>query len=139
MLIRLNEIEATKLLSRKCIARLGCITEAGPYIVPVSYYYADGCVYSHSLPGLKIDALRQDPRACLQVDEIESNVRWKSALAFGTYEEVKPNERSDVINRLLHSFPMLTPVESALADDAGPSPVIVFRIRIDRVTGLAEE
>jgi uncharacterized protein len=139
MLIRLSEIEARKLLSRQRIARLGCVTEAGPYIVPVSYYYADGSAYSHSLPGLKIDALRQDPRACLQVDEIETNVRWKSALAFGTYEEVKPNERSDVINKLLHCFPLLTPVESALAADAGPSPVIVFRIKIERVTGLAEE
>jgi hypothetical protein len=39
----------------------------------------------------------------------------------------------------LHCFPLLTPVESALAADAGPSPVIVFRIKIERVTGLAEE
>ena len=139
MLIRLDEAEATKLLARQRIARLGCVTKAGPYIVPISYYFADGCAYSHSLPGLKIDALRNDPRACLQVDEIESDIRWKSALAFGSYEEVRPDERGDVINKLLQRFPMLTPVESTLADDGEALPVVVFRIRIERVTGLSEE
>jgi nitroimidazol reductase NimA-like FMN-containing flavoprotein (pyridoxamine 5'-phosphate oxidase superfamily) len=73
------------------------------------------------------------------VDEIESELYWKSVLAFGSYEEVKANERSDVINKLLQRFPMLTPVESALADDGGSQPVIVFRIRIERLTGLSEE
>ena len=63
---------------------------------------------------------------------------WKSALAFGTYEEVKPNERSEVINKLMQRFTTLTPVESALAADAGPQPVIVFKIRVERITGLAE-
>jgi len=138
VLTRLNEVEATKLLTRQRIARLGCITEAGPYVVPISYYFADGCVYSHSLPGLKIDSLRNDPRACVQVDETESDIHWKSALAFGTYEEVKPNERSEVINKLMQRFTTLTPVESALAADAGPQPVIVFKIRVERITGLAE-
>jgi len=138
VLTRLNEVEATKLLTRQRIARLGCITEAGPYVVPISYYFADGCVYSHSLPGLKIDSLRNDPRACVQVDETESDIHWKSVLAFGTYEEVKPNERSEVINKLMQRFTTLTPVESALAADAGPQPVIVFRIKVERITGLAE-
>lgn len=77
--------------------------------------------------------------ACLQVDAIESDLRWKSVLAFGFYEEVKPNERSDMMNKLLLHFPLLTPVESALAADGGTLPVIVFRIRIERITGLAEE
>ena len=139
MLSRLNETEATKLLAQQRLGRLGCITEAGPYVVPIGYYFVDGCAYCHSLPGLKIDALRKDPRACLQVDAIESELRWKSVLAFGTFEEVKPKERSEIMNQLLQRFPMLTPVESALATDGGSLPIIVFRIRIERITGLAEE
>ena len=139
MLTRLSEAEATKLLTDQRIARLGCITDAGPYVVPISYYFADGAAYCHSLPGLKIDALRKDPRACLQVDAIESDLRWKSVMAFGTYEEVKQKERGDIMNQLLQRFPMLTPVESSLAADGGALPVIVFRIRIERITGFAEE
>jgi len=139
MLNRFSEEEARKLLARERVGRLGCITDDGPYIVPINYYFADDCVYSHSLPGLKVDALRKDPRACLQVDEVESELHWKSVLAYGKYEEVKSNERSEVINKLLQRFPLLTPVESALAADGGPQPVIVFRIKIERVTGLSEE
>ena len=139
MLGRLNDAEATSLLASQRIGRLGCITDAGPYVVPVSYYFSEGSVYSHSLPGLKIDALRKDPRACLQVDVIESELRWQSVLAFGTYEEVQARERSEVMNRLLQYFPMLTPVESSLAVDGVPLPIIVFKIKIAHITGLAEE
>lgn len=140
MFVKLSEDESRSVLSAARVARLGCIVDGGPYIIPINYYFEDGCTYSHSLPGLKISALRENPRACVQVDEIESDFRWRSVLAFGKYEEViKPSERKAILGKLLNRFPMLTPVESAIAEDAGPPPVIVFRIRIDRVTGLAEE
>ena len=140
MFTRINEQQATELLANQRVGRLGCITDTGPYIVPINYYFADGCVYSHSLPGLKISALRADPRACLQIDEVESDLRWRSVLAFGTYEEITAiAERSDILNKLLRRFPMLTPVESTLASDAGSPQVIVFRIRIRRITGISEQ
>jgi nitroimidazol reductase NimA-like FMN-containing flavoprotein (pyridoxamine 5'-phosphate oxidase superfamily) len=40
-------------------------------------------LYSHSLPGLKISALRENPHVCVQVDQIETELRWRSALVFG--------------------------------------------------------
>ena len=122
------------------VARLGCIVDGGPYIVPINYYFEERYAYSHSLPGLKTSALKANPQACLQVDVVESDVRWRSVLAFGAYEEVtNPSERSNILNKLLQRFPMLTPVESAIFDDAGPPSVIVFRIRIDRISGVAEK
>ena len=33
---------------------------------------------------------------------------------------------------------MLTPVESAIAEDGSPMEVVVFRIKIDRITGVSE-
>ena len=140
MFVRLNEEQAQAILGAERVARLGCTVDGGPYIVPINYVFESGFAYSHSLPGLKISALKKDPRACLQVDQIESDVRWRSVLAFGTYEEViNPTERSHILKKLLQRFPMLTPVESSLANDAGAPSVIVFRIRIERVTGIAEE
>jgi len=128
------------MLGKGRVARLGCIVDGGPYIVPINYYFEDGCVYSHSLPGLKISALKENPQACLQVDVVESDIRWRSVLAFGNFEEViTPGERSKILNKLLQRFPMLTPVESAIVDDALPPSVIVFRICIDRLTGVAEK
>lgn len=132
--------EARRMFQSARIARLGCIVNNEPYVVPISCVLEDDSLYSHSLNGLKISGLRENPRACVQVDEIESELRWRSAIAFGKYEEIrKANERADVLNKLLEKFPMLTPVESALAVDGSVPEVIVFRIAIDRITGVYEE
>jgi nitroimidazol reductase NimA-like FMN-containing flavoprotein (pyridoxamine 5'-phosphate oxidase superfamily) len=68
-----------------------------------------------------------------------NDLHWRSAIAFGKFEEItKENEREDVLAMLLRKFPMLTPVESAIVSDASAPQVIVFRIRIDRITGMSE-
>lgn len=140
MMTTLNEIEARKVLQSARVARLGCIVNGEPYVVPISCHLEDDCLYSHSLPGLKIWALRENPRACVQADEIESDLHWRSAIAFGKFEEItKSNEREEILTRLLRKFPMLTPVESAIAVDASAPQVIVFQIRIERLTGVSEE
>jgi nitroimidazol reductase NimA-like FMN-containing flavoprotein (pyridoxamine 5'-phosphate oxidase superfamily) len=65
---------------------------------------------------------------------------WRSAIAFGKFEEItNSDERAEVLNKLFRAFPMLTPVESTLALDGLAQQVIVFRIRIDRLTAVAEE
>jgi len=135
----LSDREARELFQHSRVARLGCIVDGGPYVVPINCHFHDDYLYSHSLPGLKISGLRENPQACIQVDEIESDLRWRSAIAFGKFEEItKPNERAHILNELLRRFPMLTPVESAIAVDGVAAEVIVFRIRIERLTGVAE-
>jgi hypothetical protein len=42
------------------------------------------------------------------------------------------------MNLLLSLFPKLTPVESLIAEDAGAPAPVVFRVRIDRMTGVRE-
>lgn len=139
MMKMLTDDEARRLFQSVRVVRLGCIVNGEPYVVPVNCHLEGDYLYSHSLPGLKISGLRENPRACVQVDEIESDLRWRSAIAFGKYEEVtKPNERADILAKLLRKFPMLTPVESAIAIDGSPSEVVVFRIKIERLTGVSE-
>jgi nitroimidazol reductase NimA-like FMN-containing flavoprotein (pyridoxamine 5'-phosphate oxidase superfamily) len=135
----LSDIQAHNLLQSESVGRLGCIVEGEPYVVPISYFLEGNSLYSHSLVGTKINALRENPRACIQVDKIESALRWTSVLAFGTFEELTDQaERHRVITKLLYFFPLLTPVESTMALDAGPTEVVVFRINIDKLTGVTE-
>jgi len=139
MMKMLSNEDARQLFQRARVARLGCIVNGEPYVVPINCHLEGDHLYSHSLAGLKITGLRENPRACVQVDEIESDLRWRSAIAFGTYEEItKPNERADVLSTLLRNFPMLTPVESAIAIDGSSPEVIVFGISIERLTGVSE-
>ena len=139
MMKMLSSKEGRQLLQAARVARLGCVVNGEPYVVPVNYHLDGDYLYSHSLPGLKIAGLREDPRACLQLDEIQDDLRWRSVIAFGRYEEItKPNERTEVLGKLLRKFPMLTPVESAITIDGYSPQVIVFKIKIERLTAVSE-
>ena len=139
MIDRLSAEESYGLLRGGRVAHLACVVDGEPYVVPVNYAFDGEAIYVHSLPGRKLSAMRADPRVCVQVEEVRGDFGWRSVIAFGRYEEIKrADERAKALNLLLSLFPRLTPVESRMADDANaPSPV-VFRIRIERVTGLRE-
>ena len=139
MIRTLGQDEARQLFQQARVARLGCIVNDEPYVVPINCHLEGDYLYSHSLPGLKREALRDNPHACVQVDEIESELYWKSAIAFGRFEEVtKPHQRAEVLAKLLRKFPMLTPVESQIATDGASPEVIVYRVKIERLTGVSE-
>ncbi len=151
----MNESETLELMAAAKVGHLGCVVEDEPYVVPINYLFEDGSlfahstmggvsinhvVYGHSLMGRKIRALRTHPRACLQVEEIGDDFRWRSAIVFGDFEEIRQEpERTQVMRQLLERYPLLTPVESVAAKSLETSEIIVFRIRVDRVTGLAED
>jgi uncharacterized protein len=140
MITRMSEEEARTLLLAGRVARLGCVADGYPYVVPVNYVFDGAFAFGHSLPGLKVDAMRAFPRVCLQVDEVRNQTRWKSALAFGLFEELNDKgERERALNLLLSLFPQLTPVESFITIDAAAPAPVVYRIRVERVTGIREE
>jgi uncharacterized protein len=139
MIRTLSPEESYSLLRGSRVARLGCFDGAGPYVVPVNYVFDGEAVYVHSLPGRKVAAMRENPRVCLQVDEIRGDFDWRSVIAFGLYEELNdPEERAHALGLLLSLFPRLTPVESLVASDAAPPSIVVFRIRIERISGFRE-
>ena len=138
MISRLSNEEARGLLTACSAGRLGCVYDGGPYVVPVNYVCDGDGIFIHSLPGRKIDALRANPKACLQVDQISDAYHWRSAIAYGDYEEImEPRERDWAVRSLQERFPNLTPVESVPVHD-GQSSVIIFRIRIREISGVGE-
>ncbi len=140
MISRLSLEQAKEILHEGRLGRLGCVADGGPYVIPVNYLFDEESIYIHSLPGRKIEALRTNPRACLQVDQIKDEFQWRSAIAYGRYEEIAdPAEREQALQKLLVCFPHFTPVESAMAQAEGVPRTVIFRIRIDEITGVAEE
>lgn len=139
MLTRLSTEESYALLRGCRLARLGCIVNDEPYVVPVNYVFDGESFLIHSLPGRKIEAMRARPRVCLQADEIKDHLAWKSVVAYGSYEEINDDaERERAMNCVLSFFPQLTPVESLIATDAAAPAPVVFRVRVEQVTGIME-
>jgi len=139
MISQLSNDETRGLLTACGVGRLGCVYDGGPYVVPVNYVCDGECIYIHSLPGRKIHALRANPKACLQVDQVTDAYHWRSAIAYGDYEEITEAGTLDwAVRSLQERFPNLTPVESVPVHD-GQSSVIVFRIRIREISGVGEK
>ena len=65
----LSTPECTALLAKNRLARLACARNGQPYVVPIYYAYADRCLYAFSMPGKKIDWMRENPLVSVQVDE----------------------------------------------------------------------
>ncbi len=141
MIKNLTEKEARELLSEQKFGHLGCVLESGePYIVPVNYLFkADDGIYVHSLPGQKLDALRANGKVCLQVEKIEKSCQWQSAIAFGEFVEVKRiNKKIEILKEFSVRFNHLTPVEAMIEEQWNLGGLIVFRIKIKRITGMSE-
>lgn len=140
MIKNLDENEARKFLAEQKFGHLGCVLETGePFVVPVNYLYEDDGIYVHSLPGQKLDALRLNPKVCLQVERVETGLRWQSVIASGEFQEIKKtNEKFRILQEFTNRFERLTPVEAMSAENWNQGGLVVFRIEIKRLTGMAE-
>ena len=134
---RLSPADSLELLKQCSLGRLGCIADGSPYVVPITYYFDGKDIYSHATPGKKIEAMRVNPRVCLQVDEIKDSYNWRSVIVYGVYEEISdPGEQAIVMDKLFTRMPDMTPVESRQSSEL--KTVLVFRIKLDEITGRVE-
>lgn len=131
-------------LRRGLVCRLGLLREGFPYIVPLSYGYEDGCLYFHCAPeGLKLDCIRECPRACFQVDcgvrvreAVEAcgwTMDYSSVIGYGTVSEVEDaGEKLRGLRTLMGHY-------SGREDWDIPASLLerttVLRLRIDSMTG----
>ncbi len=135
---KLKLSDALSILHESTFGRLGCITKGEPYVIPINYYFDGKYIFSHSLPGRKIDAMRANPRVCLQVDQIRDPYHWRSAIAYGQYDEiVDPQKREKVMAELFKHIEQMTPVESKMIGTS--EKMIVYRIKLTEITGVGEE
>jgi nitroimidazol reductase NimA-like FMN-containing flavoprotein (pyridoxamine 5'-phosphate oxidase superfamily) len=140
----LSTPECTALLAKNRLARLACASNGQPYIVPIYYAYADRCLYAFSMPGKKIDWMRENPQVSVQVDEHGTGREWKSVVVDGRYEEL-PNRIGHKVERVRAWTALskhvdwwepgaLKPIRPPVSDH---SPHVFFRISIGELSGRA--
>ena len=83
--------------------------------------------------------MRANGKICLQVDKIEDSCRWQSADALGEFQKVKRmNEKIEILKEFSARFEHLTPVEAMIEEQWNLGGLVVFRLNIQRLTGMAE-
>ena len=137
----LGDAECRTVLSRIHLGHLACARDGQPYIVPIQFAFdADrSCLYAISPAGQKIDWMRENPKVCLEVEEIAAKTQWTTVLVFGRYEEVsRESKDADTRSRVERLFERRGQWWFPAAARVGArrlGEMIVYRILIDRLTG----
>lgn len=97
--------ECLEVVSSGHLGHLACCKDNRPYIVPIYYALNSNCLYSFSLPGKKIEWLRDNPHACILVQQFKNAQHWKSVLVSGRFQEL-PDTRQWHQERL-HAWSVL--------------------------------
>jgi nitroimidazol reductase NimA-like FMN-containing flavoprotein (pyridoxamine 5'-phosphate oxidase superfamily) len=150
MIGELDQSEIDALLRSEVIGRVGCYAEKQIYVVPVAYVYDGECIYGHADEGMKLRLMRADPHVCFEVDHIENLANWRSAIVWGTFEELRGEDADKAL--LLLRRRLETLIETQSAADAHPLEGyvlyrmqsatrhgILYRIAIREKTGRFEK
>lgn len=133
--------ECVELLQRNAVGHLGCSKDDVPYVVPVHYSFdaERHAIYVVSTLGQKVDFMRANPNVCLAVDEITDKNHWTTVVLNGSYEEVgdsdQPDEAQARSRQLFQQRKEWWLPAMAKHSPEPPRKVLVFEIRIDRMTG----
>ena len=93
--------ECAAVLGRTQVGRLACARFDQPYIVPIYFSFdrPKNWLYAISVVGQKIDWMRENPKVCLEVEEIADSHNWTTVVVFGRYEELGPTKDHAEIRR----------------------------------------
>jgi len=143
MMIReLTTPECEDVLRRATLARLACARDNQPYVVPVHAYFDGDYLYGFATFGQKIAWMRENPRVCVQVDDIVDRFHWATVVAFGRYEELLHMPSQEDARRRAHELFQRVPEWWQPAHSNPGREVrmaMIYRIRIDSMTGRLAE
>lgn len=130
-------------LSANRLGRLACANQSQPYITPIHYVYHGSWIYGFSTVGRKVEWLRANPLACVEVDAVESPRQWTSVIVLGRYEELPDTHdgfaaREFAFNLLQKKTPIWwEPGYAATIIDGTQRPLvpIYFRISVSEISG----
>lgn len=138
----LEDAGINQILERGQLGHLGCYANKEIYIVPITYAYSDGYIYSHSQEGKKIEMMRKHPDICIQVEDIQNYFQWKSVITWGRYEELS-GDKAAAAMRLIVGKIARDLDERRISDlevdlKAMFETAIIYRMKIKRATGRFE-
>ena len=136
----LSADECRGVLSRTHLGRLACARYNQPYIVPFSFAFSadQQRLYSFATRGQKIEWMRDNPRVCVEVDDIADERHWTTVVIFGRYHEID-RDSTDSKHPALELFQRRSewwlPAASKVGHGVEHSEPVIYWISIDKMTG----
>ena len=112
---QMDKSQIEDFLKSQVVGRLACTNGIKVYVVPITYAYDNGYIYGHTKDGLKIQMMRDNPTVCFETDFVKDLNNWKSAIAYGTYEELQGSEANKGLEILMKN------ILSSLGEKTAPS------------------
>ena len=137
----LTQVECADVLRRSYLGRLACSRYDQPYIIPIHFAFDEPhhCVYAFSMIGQKIEWMRENPKVCLEIEEVSDKDHWTTVIAMGRYEEIlQSEEEADArrtAERLFQQRPEWWLPAAGRLVSREHEAVVVYRVQLDRVTG----
>lgn len=148
MLGELTHDRMNSILSSQVLGRLACCDSKHPYITPVTYVYDGKFIYGQTNEGKKLSMLRKNPQVCFEVDLMLNMRNWESVIVYGKFEELSgvaaEKARETLFDKVypLMASSTIHPHEHEVVstlDDSTRVKLVMYRIRIEKVTGRFEK
>ena len=132
-----------EILQRESVLYLGLVDNGQPYVVPMNFGFADGCLYLHSaLEGRKMEVLKRNPQVSFAVvtdaavvpNDIacHSSARYRSVIGFGRVSFLaEPADKIKALETLMRKF---APGPFTF-DDGALAKTVALKITIESMTG----
>lgn len=142
ILEQLTRAQCEALLSAHHGASLACVRDGRPYLVPVTYAFSGGVIYSFSLEGQKLQWMRANPSVSLLVVEHGPGATWQSVVVTGLFEEFTKDPYFEGDNdfawkALSKQADWWNPGSLKPAGHSQLGGYIYYCIRVDQMTGRA--
>ncbi|KAJ5078475.1 cytoplasmic protein-related [Anaeramoeba ignava] len=137
--------EIEEVIEKSKVCRLGLSVENKPYVVPMSFGYANNTLYFHSNPkGKKMEYLKKNSYVCFEFD---SNVKiveetlpchwtchFESVIGYGHVSFVEDvDEKKKAMDIIMKQYGWES--KSNLYDPQSFKVAKVFKLKIDSITG----
>jgi nitroimidazol reductase NimA-like FMN-containing flavoprotein (pyridoxamine 5'-phosphate oxidase superfamily) len=136
--LEMSNEDNLNLLRRVNYGHLGCTRDDIPYVVPVHFAYSDPYIYFFTTEGKKTEIISNNPKVCLQVEEVTDPKNWQSVILRGKAERLKSKEEiSEAIKIIKAVNPGLMPALSVRWMDHWIRENIeaIYRISPAEITG----
>ncbi|AKG21516.1 pyridoxamine 5'-phosphate oxidase family protein [Calothrix sp. 336/3] len=130
--------EIHELLNKIGYGHLGCIHEGKPYVMPMYYYLENSDIYLFTTVGMKTHDIDANPEICLQVEEINGSLHWRSVIVNGRASRLTEQPEIDrAMNLIKERNTTLSPaINRTWIDSEGRSEAIaIYRIHESEISG----